>query len=67
MQRKDGTSDDLGDGLILELDDAPDPTFLVTLDGSPVGIEILSDAMVSDAPVIDAGIKGVDRLQFRLR
>jgi len=67
VQHKDGTSDDLGDGLILSMDDVPDRAFLVALDGSPVGIQILGDATASDAPVIDTGIKGVHRLQFRLR
>jgi hypothetical protein len=70
VEQGNGQADDLGDGLILGLarpDELPGRAFMVSLDRARVGIEITSDATTSAAPVIDAGIKGVDRLQFVLR
>lgn len=70
VQNKDGRFDNLGKGLIVGLagaDELPGRAFMVSLDGSPVGIEITSDATNSPAPVIDTGVKGTDRLQFVLR
>jgi len=70
VESGDGTSDDLGAGLMIGLarpDELPNGAFMILLDGSPIGIEIDGDATTSDAPVIDIGTKGTHRLQFRLR